>query len=100
MNSLDSICNNFHENKYHRPGLKTPEWLLMVDLNHRTKLNGTYNELRIKGKNIPDFVISYDEPNDETIRYAYKHNVQVVKILRKSYLSSIENCEDIYSDWQ
>lgn len=100
MNSLDSICNNFHENKYHRPGLKTPEWLLMGDLNHRTKLNGTYNELRIKGKNIPDFVISYDEPNDETIRYAYKHNVPLVKILRKSYLSSIENCKDIYSNWQ
>lgn len=55
---------------------------------------GGYNEIRIKGFHIPDFVLSYDEPDNKTVVYAGEHDVLLVKVLRKSYPNAIEFCED------
>lgn len=100
INSFDSICLNPIESKYTElKSLKFPEWISMEELNERTLKRGRYNELRIKGKHIPDFVISYDEPDEKILRYSYEHNVPLVKILRKSYPNAIEHCDDPYGDW-
>ena len=100
INSFDSISNNKKNSKYIMPYIKCPEWVTMKELNDRTLKNKHYNELRIKGKYLPDFVISYDEPDEETLKYSTMYNVPLVKILRKSYPNSIEQCEDPYSDLQ
>ena len=71
-----------------------------MGINERTLKSQSYNELRIKGKYIPDFIISYDEPNEATLRYSNEHSTPMVKILRKSYPNAIEQCGDPYSDWQ
>ena len=42
--------------------------MIMCALNGVKGMCG-YNELRIKVKHIPNFVISYDEPNETTLRY-------------------------------
>lgn len=100
VNSFDAISQNSQGNKYIAPYIKYPEWVSMEELNKRTLKSQSYNELRIKGKYIPDFVISYDEPNEDTLRYSNEHSTPLVKILRKSYPNAIEQCEDSYSDWQ
>ncbi len=100
VNSFDAISQNSHSNKYIAPYIKYPEWVSMEELNERTLKSQSYNELRIKGKYIPDFIISYDEPNEATLRYSNEHSTPMVKILRKSYPNAIEQCGDPYSDWQ
>lgn len=100
VNSFDAISQNSNSNKYIAPYIKYPEWVSMEELNKRTLESQSYNELRIQGKYIPDFVISYDEPNDASLRYSYEHSTPMVKILRKCYPNAIEQCEDPYSDWQ
>lgn len=90
----DAICNNFDECKYGFKGALLPKWLSNDDFNRKTRAHGGYNEIRIKGLHIPDFVLSYDEPNDETVKYAGEHDVPMVKVLRKSYPNAIEFCED------
>ena len=91
---IDAICYNFDERKYGFKGAILPKWLSNDDLNIKTKQSGGYNEIRIKGLHIPDFVISYDEPNNKTVVYAGEHDVPMVKILRKSYPNAIEFGED------
>lgn len=100
INSYDAISKNSSGNKYARAYLKYPEWISMEELNERTRKNGRYNEISVEGSYIPDYVISYDEPNRLTINYSHKQNVPLVKILRKAYPNAIENNEDPYADWQ
>ena len=99
INSYDAIAQNPIGNKYIKAYIKYPEWVSMEELNERTLKKESYNEIRIKGKYIPDYVIAYDEPNEITLRYAYEHKTPMVKILRKSYPNAIEQCEDPYSNW-
>lgn len=99
INSFDAISKNSYGDKYIEPYIKYPEWVCMEELNKRTLESRSYNELRIKGKYIPEFVISYDEPNEATLKYSHDHNTPMVKILRKSYKSAIEQCKDPYSHW-
>ena len=96
VNSFDAISQNSQGNKYIKPYIKYPEWVSMEELNERTLKSESYNELRIKGKHIPDFVISYDEPNEDTLRYSYEHSTPMIKILRKKYPNAIEKCVDPY----
>lgn len=97
VNSFDSACKESSRNKYIGPYIKYPEWVSMQTLNERTLKNKSYNELRIKGEYIPDFVISYDEPNEDDLSYSFEHNVPIVKILRKSYPNAIEQFNDPYA---
>ena len=96
VNSFDAISQNSQGNKYIKPYIKYPEWVSMEELNERTLKSESYNEIRIKGKHIPDFVISYDEPNEDTLRYSYEHSTPMIKILRKKYPNAIEKCVDPY----
>ena len=98
MYPFDAISNNFTKQKYYQSGLKIPAWLSAEDLNKKAKNNKCYNEIRIYGKYFPDFVVSYDEPNEVTIDYAGNNNTLMVKILRKSYPNSIEFNDDPYKD--
>lgn len=100
VNSFDAISRNSRSNKYIAPYIKYPEWVSMEELNKRTLKSRSYNELRIKEKYIPDFVISYDEPNEATLRYSNEHSTPMVKILRKGYPGAIEQCKDPYSNCQ
>lgn len=100
INSYDAISKRSSGNKYVRPHLKYPEWISMEELNERTRRKGRYNEISAEGIYLPDYVISYDEPNRLTVNYSRKQNVPLVKILRKSYPNAIENNEDPYADWQ
>lgn len=100
INSYDAISKNSSGNKYARAYLKYPEWILMEELNERTRKKERYNEISIEGSYIPDYVISYDEPNRLIVNYSHKQNVPLVKILRKAYPNAIENNEDPYADWQ
>lgn len=100
VNSFDAISQSSNSNKYISPYIKYPEWVSMEELNKRTLENKSYNEIRIKGKYIPDFVVSYDEPNEKTLRYSHEHSTPMVKILRKNYPNAVEECEDPYSHWQ
>lgn len=100
VNQIDSISRNLYGEKYRDEGLKYSEWISLDKLNKYTLESRTYNEIRIKGEHIPDYVISFDEPDEKTIAFAYKYERPLVKILRKSYPNAIENNDDIYSDWQ
>ena len=100
VNSIDAISRSEINNRYKRTSLKYPEWVSMEELNRRTLRNGSYNEIRVKGKYRPEYTLSYDEPNVLTLRYSYNNNTTLVKVLRKAYPKAIENCEDIYSDWK
>ena len=100
VNSFDAISQCQESDKYVGPLLKYPEWITSIDLNKETLYGGSYNELRILGKYIPDFLISYDNPNDKSIRYLHNYGGTLVKILRKSYPNAIENFEDPYKDWK
>jgi len=98
VNSIDAISYSTENTKYTSALTKYPEWVSIDELNKRTLMNESYNELRIKGKYIPDFVVCYDEPNKATLNYSYKHNTPIVKILRKSYPDAIEYFNDPYSN--
>lgn len=100
VNSYDAISKRSSGNKYVSPHLKYPEWISMKELNERTRRKGRYNEISAEGIYLPDYVISYDEPNRLTVNYSHKQNVPLVKILRKAYPNAIENNEDPYADWQ
>ena len=97
INSYDSVCTNSNKNKYISAYVKYPEWVSSWELNERTLQSKSYNEIKIKGTHTPDFSLSYDEPNEATIRFSYNNNKTLVKILRKSYPNAIENCDDPYS---
>ncbi len=97
---FDAISNNFHDHKYYPKGLKRPLWLSADELNRVAKRNRSYDELRIKGFYLPDFVVSYDEPNEKSVVAADTFDATMVKILRKSYPNSIEYTDDPYSNWQ
>ena len=100
VNSYDAISKRSSGNKYVSPHLKYPEWISMKELNERTRRKGRYNEISAEGIYLPDYVISYDEPNRLTVNYSHNQNVPLVKILRKAYPNAIENNEDPYADWQ
>ena len=100
INSYDSVCTNSNKNKYISAYVKYPEWVSSWKLNERTLQSKSYNEIKIKGIHPPDFSLSYDEPNEATIRFSYNNNKTLVKILRKSYPNAIENCDDPYSHLQ
>lgn len=100
VNSYDAISQNSRRNKYIGPYVKYPEWVSMDELNRRTYNRSSYNEIRIYGKHIPDYVLCYDDDiTKETLKYSHEHNVPIVKILRKRYKDAIESCSDPYSNW-
>lgn len=98
VNSYDNLSDNLINNKYLvGRKLKYPEWISIDELNKRTLMKRSYNDILIKGIHDSDFTISYDEPNESTIRYAYESNSPLVKVLRRKYPNAIENCDDPYS---
>lgn len=68
----------------------------MEELNRRTLCRGSYNEIRVKGIYIPEYNVSYDEPNERTLSCIHQLQRPLVLIKRKAYPNAIENCADIY----
>lgn len=97
---FDAISNDFDDKKYWIKGLKTPRWLSSDELNRITRNNQSYNEIRIEGRQDPDIVVSYDEPDDQSIVSCDRLHATMAKILRKSYPNSIECHDDPYKHWQ
>lgn len=100
INSFDAISQRQKSDKYIDSLMKYPEWIDILELNEKSLYNDSYNEIRVFGKYIPNFIVSYDEPNEKSVRYLSKHNSTLVKILRKSYPNAIEKFEDPYKDWK
>lgn len=99
VNSFDAISQRSSKTKYTERYLKYPEWVSMEELNERTYNHHSYNEIRIYGKYIPDYVISYDEPSLKDLEYSRDNNAVLVKIPRKRYKDAIESCKDPYANW-
>ena len=100
VNSIDAISNDSAENNYKKARLKYPEWVSMKELNSRTLWQGSYNEIRVKGIYIPEYNVSYDEPNEMTLNCTHQLQRPLVLIKRKAYPNAIENCADIYEHWK
>lgn len=97
---FDAISNDFDDKKYWIKGLKTPRWLSSDDLNRITRNNQSYNEIRIEGRQDPDIVVSYDEPDEQSILSCDRLHATMAKILRKRYPNCIESHDDPYKHWQ
>ncbi len=86
--------------KYVKSLLKYPEWVTADKLNKDTLYNDSYSEIRIYGKYVPDFYVSFDEPDEKCVETLNRYGSTLVKILRKSYPNAIEETEDPYKYWK
>ena len=100
INSFDAISQSQKSDKYVDSLMKYPEWVTAEKLNDDTLYNDSYNEIRIIGKYVPDFYVSFDEPNEKCIKTLSRYGSTLVKILRKNYPNAIEKFEDPYKDWK
>ena len=100
INSFDAISQSQKSDKYVDSLMKYPEWVTAEKLNDDTLYNDSYNEIRIFGKYVPDFYVSFDEPNEKCIKTLSRYGSTLVKILRKNYPNAIEKFEDPYKDWK
>ena len=100
INSFDAISRSQESDKYVKSLLKYPEWVTADKLNKDTLYNDSYSEIRIFGKYVPDFYVSFDEPDEKCVKTLNRYESTLVKILRKSYPNAIEETEDPYKYWK
>ena len=100
INSFDAISRSQESDKYVKSLLKYPEWVTADKLNKDTLYNDSYSEIRIFGKYVPDFYVSFDEPDEKCVKTLNRYGSTLVKILRKSYPNAIEETEDPYKYWK
>ena len=100
INSFDAISQSQESDKYVKSLLKYPEWVTADKLNKDTLYNDSYSEIRIYGKYVPDFYVSFDEPDEKCVETLNRYGSTLVKILRKNYPNAIEETEDPYKYWK
>lgn len=100
INSFDAISRSQESDKYVKSLLKYPEWVTADKLNKDTLYNDSYSEIRILGKYVPDFYVSFDEPDEKCVETLNRYGSTLVKILRKNYPNAIEETEDPYKCWK
>ena len=100
INSFDAISRSQESDKYVKSLLKYPEWVTADKLNDDTLYNDSYSEIRIFGKYVPDFYVSFDEPYEKCVETLNRYGSTLVKILRKNYPNAIEETEDPYKYWK
>lgn len=71
-----------------------------LELNDYALYNDSYSEIRIFGKYVPDFYVSFDEPDENCVKTLNRYESIFVKILIKSYQNAIEETENPYKYWK